>query len=144
MAESRATWSFIGIAIGALALLMVLIHFWAGPFVSQPTLEEVVAKKAVAIRNATISALKGEDAPRQQERGAIDLDRAIAIAAATLGGVAIVLGVVGFATKEPLRVAGGAVVLGAGAIAFQFAALAIGAIVVAILIAAVLSQLGFD
>ena len=49
----------------------------------------------------------------------------------------------GFAKHEPVRVAGGAAVLGAGAIAFQFAALAVGAIIVAILIAAVISQLDF-
>ena len=63
MAEGRATWSFAGIGIGGFALLLVIAHFWAGPFVPQPTLEEVVAEKAVSIRKATISALKGETSP---------------------------------------------------------------------------------
>ena len=58
------------------------------------------------------------------------------------GGLAIILGVVGFARKESVRAAGGAAVLGGIAMAFQFAVMALGAIVVAILIAAVISQIG--
>ena len=41
-----------------------------------------------------------------------------------------------------MRVAGGAAVLGGSAIAFQFAVVALGAVVLAILVAAVLSQIG--
>ena len=107
-------------------------------------MEQTVAEKAVAIREATIAALKGTEAESKSVRSDLDLDRALDIVGAVLGGVAIILGVLGYARKEPLRVAGGAVVLGAGAIAFQFAVLAVGAVIVAILIAAVLSQLGFS
>jgi hypothetical protein len=58
-----------------------------------------------------------------------------------MGGLAIILGVIGYATREPLRVAGGSVVLGGAAIAFQFAVLALGAIMLAIMVAAVLGQI---
>ncbi len=143
MATQRAKFSFAGIGLGAVALLLALAHFWAGPFSTQPTLENVVAEKAVAIRDATLSALKGKPPASSTARTGMNLDQALELATAMLGGLAIILGVFGYARKEPLRVAGGAAVLGGGALAFQFAALALGAIVVAILVAAVLSQLGF-
>ena len=74
----------------------------------------------------------------------IDLDRGLTIATGVLGGLAVILGVVSFAKRESIRVASGAAVLGGAAIAFQFAVLAIGAIFLAILIAAVISQIGIE
>ncbi len=50
----------------------------------------------------------------------------ISIATACLGSLAVIFGLFGYAKNEPLRVAGGAVVLGGSAIALQFAALAVG------------------
>jgi len=142
MDEASAKFGFTGIAIGAIALLLALVHFWAGPFSPQPSLEKTVAEKAVAIKAATLAALKGEEPETPVKRSSMDTDQILSLATAVLGGLAIILGVLGYARKEPLRVAGGAAVLGGSAIAFQFAVLALGAIVVAILIAAVLSQIG--
>jgi len=144
MEESASKIGFIGIAVGAAALLLVLVHFWAGPFSPQPTLESTVAEKAVAIRDATVAALKGEEVNEYASPSEMNLDKALDISGSVLGGIAVILGVLGFAKKESARVAGGAAVLGAGAIAFQFAALAVGAIIIAILIAAVISQLGLS
>lgn len=142
MEEQSSKFSFIGIAVGAVALLLAIVHFWAGPFSPQPTLEQTVAEKAVSIKEATIVALKGEDPAVPVKRSSMDMDHIASLATAVLGGLAVILGVVGYATKEPLRVAGGAAVLGSCAIAFQFAVLALGAIILAVLIAAVLSQIG--
>ena len=144
MEESRSTIGFIGIAVGATALLVAMIHFWAGPFSPQPSLERTVAEKAVAIKNATIAALKGEEIEETTAPRRIDLDQVVRIATSVLGGLAVILGVLSFAKREPLRVGGGAIFLGGVAIAFQFAVIALGAIVLAILIAAVISQLGID
>jgi hypothetical protein len=144
MAERRAPTGFIGIAIGAIALLAAIIHFWAGPISPQPAVEKTVAEKAVAIKNATIAALKGEKVEETAPERNIDLDQGLRIATSVLGGLAVILGVVSFAMREPLRVGGGAAFLGGAAIAFQFAVIALGAIVLAILIAAVLSQIGFE
>lgn len=143
MKNEVAKFGFTGIAFGAIALIVALVHFWAGPFSPQPTLEQTVAERAVSIRDSTIAALRGEEVSSAQEPTKVNLDRILELAVPILGGIAIILGVVGFALKEPLRVAGGAAFLGASGIAFQFAALALGAIVVAILVAAVISQLGF-
>jgi hypothetical protein len=68
----------------------------------------------------------------------------VRIASSVLGGLALILGVVSFAKREPLRVVGGAAFLGGAAIAFQFAVIALGAIVMAILVAAVRSQIGIE
>ena len=141
MTEQNSTISFIGIGLGSIALLLAIVHFWAGPFTPQPSLEQTVAEKAVSIKKATIAALKGEEAPEAQSRP-VDADQLLSIGTAVLGGLAIILGVVGYAKKEPLRVAGGAAVLGGSALAFQFAVIALGAIVLAILVGAVLSQIG--
>jgi hypothetical protein len=142
MDEPKSTLSFSGIGLGAIALLLAILHFWAGPFSPQPSIEQTVAEKAVSIKQATIAALKGEEAAPSTQSRPMDLDQVASIATATLGGLAIIFGVIGFAKKEPLRVAGGAAVLGGSAIAFQFAVMALGAIVLAILVAAVLSQIG--
>jgi len=40
MEESKSTLSFIGIGLGSIALLLAIVHFWAGPFSSQPSLEQ--------------------------------------------------------------------------------------------------------
>ena len=144
MKNDSSKLSFIGIGLGSIALLLALFHFYAGPFSPQPTLEDTIAEKAVAIRDATIAALKGEEKEKKTVMSEMNLDKGVQIATALLGGIAIILGVIGFAKKESIRVASGAAVLGGGAIAFQFLTVALGVIVVAILVAAVLSQIGID
>lgn len=145
MSDDRSTFGFIGIGAGSIALMLALLHFWAGPFSPQPTLEQVVADKAVSIRDATVAALRGESAPEPErvsrERNMDDVAR---IATAFLGGLAVILAVVGIARKEPVRVAGGAAVLGVGAIAFQFAVVALGVFVIVTLVSVVLGEIGFD
>lgn len=143
MSQNRPKIGTVGIAIGALALLLALFHFYAGPFSAQPDLEQTIAEKAVAIRDATVAALKGKEIPNKSWTSKWDADKLIDVITALFGGLAIVLGICGYARKESLRFAGGAAVLGAGAIAFQFAAIALGAIVFAIILAIVLSQLNF-
>lgn len=144
MESEKSTLSFIGIGVGAVALMLALVHFWAGPFTPQRTLEQSVAEKAVSIRDATLAALKGEVAPAPEPvKAGYDLDRIASIATASLGGLAVILAVIGIALKQPTRVAGGAAVLGASAIAFQFAIMALGMILVVLLVAGVLGELDF-
>lgn len=144
MAETNtARLSMLGITLGGAALLLAVIHFWAGPFSPQPSIERTVAETATAIRDATVAAMRGEEIADTTSSNEYDLDKGMEVLAAVLGGCAIILGAVGFAKGEPGRAAGGAAALGAGTIAFQFAVFALGAIVLVILIVAVLSQLGF-
>ncbi|MEE4659645.1 MAG: hypothetical protein V2J89_04200 [Halieaceae bacterium] len=147
MERKRPVISLIAISLGAAALMLAIVHFWAGPFSPQPKLETTVAEKAVAIRDATIAALKGEGSPAAEEvavKKNWDLDKAARLATGVFSGLAIILAVVSLAFHEPVRAAAGGVILGGAALAFQFAILAIGAIFVAMLIAAVLGEIGFD
>ena len=144
MAESKALLGSIGIAFGAAALLLALIHFYAGPFTPQPSIEELVAEKAVAIRDATIAALKGEESNSKLQQSEWDLDHLARMVTAVCGGIAVILAVIAFVRHESLRVSVGATVLGISALAFQFLTIALGAIILVILIAVVLQQIGID
>ncbi len=90
-----------------------------------------------------MAALKGEEIKKETWTSKWNADKFIDVVTALLGGIAIIIAVFAYIRKESLRVAGGAAVLGGGAIAFQFAALALGVIVVAIILSVVLSQLDF-
>ena len=63
---------------------------------------------------------------------------------AVSGALAVILAVVGFATKESVRVVVGALGLGIAGIGFQFLTVALGIIVVVVLVAAALSSLGLS
>ncbi len=142
MSKVSTKFGFTGIAIGSIALLLALVHFWAGPFSPQPTLETTVAEKAASIRNATIKALKGEEY-KESYKSNWDVDKVTNVSTAILGGIAFILSIIAFAKQEPTRVSSGAAILGVSAIAFQFIAMYAMALLVVLLIAAVLSSLGF-
>ncbi|XQF93732.1 hypothetical protein ACOBV9_08725 [Pseudoalteromonas espejiana] len=131
-----------GIIVGGLALMLALVHFWAGPFSPQPSLETVVAEKAASIRQATIDALKGKEVKSAPVQNNFNADKIANIVTAILGGLAFILAVISFSNHESKRAAGGAAALGVSAIAFQFIAMYAMALLVVILIAAVLSSLG--
>ena len=102
-----------------------------------------IAEKVVAIRDATVSALKGEVVETTAE-SSWNVDRAAQTAAAVFGGLAIIFSAVALFRREPTSGAVGAAMLGSAAIAFQFIGLALGVIVFCIVLAIVLSAIGFD
>ena len=136
------TFGMWGIAVGGVALILALVHFWAGPFAPQPSLESVVSEKAASIRKATIDALKGKPVEQSRVAAKYDADKIIQIVTALLGGIAFILAAISFSNHESKRTAGSAAALGLTAIAFQFIAMFAMALIVVILIAAVLSSLG--
>lgn len=140
----KSKFASIGLTAGSIGLLLALFTFWAGPFAPKQTVESVVAEKAAAIRDATVRALKGEDVEKTFIRRDWDIDNTLDIVTALLGGLALILGVVAYARSESKRMAGGAVALGASAIAFQFVAMYAMALLVVLLIASVLHSIGFD
>lgn len=131
-----------GIVFGGLALMLALVHFWGGPFSPQPTMETVVAEKAASLRQAAIDAFNGKSVVETTYKKKIDADSIINIVTAVLGGIALILGVVSFAQDEPIRVAGGAAILGVSAIAFQFIAMVVMIMLAILLIGVVLSSIG--
>ncbi|MBA4503297.1 hypothetical protein [Marinobacterium marinum] len=144
METKKSKYGMIGMAIGGLAFLLALVHFWAGPLSPKPTLETVVAEKVSSIRNAALDALKGKEPVRVQQAAHWDKDKMVEVATVFLGGVAFILGLIGYAVKESSRVTGGAAILGISAIAFQFLAMYAMALLVVLLIGLVLSSLNVD
>lgn len=144
MEKNKSIFGIIGIIIGSVALLLSLLHFWAGPFSPKPTLESVVAEKAASIRKAAIDALKGKEPVKKTFVSTWDADKVTDVITALLGGIAIILGIISFAKREQNRVAGGAAALGVSAIAFQFIAMYAMVLLVVLLICAVLSGFGIS
>ena len=140
---SRSTFGLVGLVVGVVAFGLALAHFWAGPFSPKPPREEVVAEKAVKIRDAVVAKLKGEEKAAPARAQAFDTDRVVTISTIVASFLAIVLAVVSYIRREDKRISGSAVALGGVALAVQYLAVAIGAIVLAILVAAVLSKLDF-
>jgi predicted lysophospholipase L1 biosynthesis ABC-type transport system permease subunit len=140
----RGHYGRIGIFFGVIALAITLIHFSVGSFSSQPPLEEVVAEKALKIQSAVKAALKREKTSISHPKRSFDTDKIVSLSTAMFGLTAIVLAVVSYLRREDTRAVVCAAGLGSGVIALQYFAVAIGAIVFAVLIAAVLSKFDLD
>jgi len=133
---------YIGIALGSIALLLALVSFWAGPISPQPTLETLVAEKAASIRSAALDALSGKEVVSETYKTQWTIDKVIDVIIPLLGGLAVILAVVSFTQKEPSRITGGAAALGLSAIAFQFIAMYVMAILFVFLVISVIGTLG--
>ena len=142
--KKPSPFGLVGVILGFVALGVALAHFWLGPIEPAPALEDLVADKAVKIKKAVEARLRGEVLDRNTVSASFDKDELIR--ATTIGAafIAIVFAVVSFIKREDLRVSGSAIGLASGAIAFEFAALALGVIVAAILIGVVLSVIGIS
>jgi hypothetical protein len=81
MSEKKPKVGTIGIVIGSVALLLALFHFYAGPFSPQPKLEQTIAEKAVAIRDATVAALRGEEIQKEPWTSKWDKDKLLVLVA---------------------------------------------------------------
>ncbi len=132
---------YIGFALGALSLLLVLTHFWSGPFAPQQRTGVTVGELAAEIRQSAVRKLKGEAPPKPVARP-WDIDRVLKVIAALLAGLALIAGAAGYVRREDWRPAAAGITLGAGAVAFQFFVWAILLIAGAIIVAAVVHNIG--
>ena len=134
----RLKFSTIGLALGALALLVAIGHFWLAAAAPRPAVEDRIADKVVAIRDATVGRLTGRE--REAPTPEWDSYRLVVTATSILGSLALVLAVVGFVQKEPRRACIGAAALGCAAVAFPFAVGALGAIIILLAVTALLGM----
>ena len=148
MTDSKPPVSVLGLSAvvsGAAALVVAVLHFWVGPISEPQPIEESLAEVAVSIRDAVTAELRGEEyESRRPFERTWDADRVVDVGTVGAGLLAILLAVVSFIRREDLRVSGSAAALGSGAVAFQFAAVALGVIVFAIIVAAILGALGIS
>ena len=116
--QSRAVWSGTGFFLGAGALLLAVIQFWAGPFAPQPETAVSLGELSAEVGKSMLRSWVGIDPP-PPEPLPWDIDRILQTVAAGLGALAIVLALVGFVRRENWRYAVGAAALGGSAILFQ-------------------------
>jgi hypothetical protein len=107
----------LGLLLGGMALVLALVHEYAGPF-AEPTLQSTISEAASELKQTAENVIEGKEAGPFS--GNWDIDRFIRLAIALGGGLAIVLGVMGFTKKESGRAAIGSLALGIAAIAFQY------------------------
>jgi len=132
--------STVGMIIGAAALLLGLVHFTLGPFSSSPPPADFEPEQSFTLGGLTLGISVSEEATPAETTS--NLDQIIGSVVMLLGGIAVILGVIGYARNDPFRVAGGAAFLGATAIALQLFIFALGVLIVAIVLAVIVSQLG--
>lgn len=139
-APSSPLAGFVGLALGAAALLIVLVHFWVGPLAPQQRVTVTVGEVAAEIRQAAVRKLKGLPQPKP-ESAPWTSDRILKLIAALLAGTAIIAGVVSLVRRETWRPAVGGIALGAGAIAFQVFTWAILVVAGALILVAIIQNI---
>lgn len=141
LANTRPWAGTTGLVIGAIALVLVMVHFWGGPFEPQPTIGQVIGETAADIRISAVRALKGEPQPAPQAQ-TWGIDRTLQTAGPVLAAAAIVCGILGFILRENRRVVVGAAGLGALALGFQVFTWTVLMIAGVILLIGIMSNLG--
>ena len=133
-----------GAALGFLALVVGLLHFFVGPIEPAPTIEQVVHEKITSVRDAVVSGLKGEALAPADEPARRGADDYLRIGVVIAGAVALALGLLAAALGQERQLAGMAATLGASAMLVQFAILLVGALVLALIIGALIVNLDLD
>ena len=131
--------------LGAVALILVIVHFFAGPFAPQQDVSISVGEIAAEMREAAKRAVTGAPQPEPQAQP-WDIDRVLEAGAGSIASLALILGLASLALRERRMPAAAGLVLGAGAIAFQMftwmVMLLIGALILAAIMANISEILG--
>ena len=136
----RPITGYVGLAAGAMALLLVLVPFWAGPFAPRQDITVSVGTIAAKIRLSAKRALKGEP-PTKPVATSWTIDRILKVIAAVLAAAAVVLGLTGWARGEPWRPAAAGIGVATAAIAFQFFAWAVMVVLGVLLLIAIIQNI---
>ncbi|WP_420585693.1 hypothetical protein [Ruegeria sp.] len=136
---ARPVFGWTGFSLASMALFAALFVFWAGPFAPQQTTGVSLGELAVEIGKSTLRSAAGLDQP-DPVAPVRDLDDFLQIGVAMLGGLAIVVSVTGILRHEKRRPAIAGVMIGVGAILFQFFAFAFFAMLGVLVIMALLNS----
>lgn len=140
-AQPKAIAGAVSFLAGALALIMVLAHFWNGPIAPQQRPGVTVGEIAADIRQSAIRKLKGQPPPAPVAEP-WTIDKTLKLIAALLAGTALVAGAASYVRKERLRAAVAGSLLGVSAITFQLFTWTILVIAGAIIIYAIIHNIG--
>lgn len=114
--EPRLGW--IGFMLGAVALILTIAVFWAGPFAPQQSVGVTLGELAADIARSAARSVAGQAQPEPvvQPR---TIDDWLDLGVGVLAGLAIVTGVAAFLRRESRRVATSGIALGGLAVGFQ-------------------------
>jgi len=140
LTHPRPIAGYLGFAVGAVALLLVLMHFWGGPFAPQQGASVSIGEFAAEIRQAATRTITGASQPAP-ESTPWDIDRGLKLVTALLAGIAVILGAAGIVRRENRRPAIAAIALGGVAVVFQFFVWMALLLVGALLIYAIISNI---
>lgn len=135
-----ATFGWIGFAVGAVALVLTLVTFWAGPFAPQHSAGVTLGELAADIAKAAARSVAGQEQPAPVVAPRT-IDDYLEIAVSVLSGLAILIGVAAFVRHEQKRAAMSGIALGGLAMAVQFFAWTVGMIVGGIVLVGVMYAL---
>jgi len=113
-----ATIGWLGFAMGAAALILTLVVFWAGPFAPQQTAGVSIGELAADIAKSAARSVAGQPQPAPVAPPRT-IDDYLEIGVGVLAGLAIVLGVAAFVRHEHKRAALSGIALGGLAIGVQ-------------------------
>lgn len=136
----RAVLGWLGFALGAAALILTLVIFWAGPFAPQQSAGVSLGELAADIAKSAVRSVAGQPQP-EPVAPVRDLDDYLQIAVGALAGLAIVLGVAALIRDEHRRAAVSGIALGGLAVVFQFFAWTVMLIAGGLIIAALIYTL---
>lgn len=136
----RSILGWSGFAMGAVALLLTLVVFWAGPFAPQQTTGVSLGELAADIAQSAARSVVGEPQP-EPVSPTRDLDDYLQILVGVVAGVAIVLGVAALVRHEHKRAAVSGIALRGLAIGVQLFAYTIMMIACVIVVSAVVYAL---
>jgi hypothetical protein len=134
-----------GTILGLIAFGVGLIHFTFGPVKEPEPIESFVAETTVKLKDAISATIKGEEySPPAAVQDSLDIDELLFKGVMVVGFIALALGALGFTLNEEWRPNGVAFLLGGAAITLQLSIAFVGAILLFLLIAAIISSLGLD
>ncbi len=97
----RNKWSSVGMLLGAIAFMLVAVHFTFGPFQYRPSIEQVVAEQVAAVKKGVLAGLKGENVQSSTPKASkMDINGLLTITDVVLAAIALLLAAFGGMRKE--------------------------------------------
>lgn len=136
-AMTPSPYGWAGFLTGALALMLTIIVFWAGPLAPQQPVGETLGEIAADIAASAARSVAGQPAPPPEVQPRT-IDDWLAVGVGVLAGLAVIIGLASFLRREQRRVAVSGIALGGVAVGFQLFAWTVmmiaGAVVLASLV----------
>ncbi|URO01488.1 hypothetical protein NB069_11270 [Leclercia adecarboxylata] len=138
---SQNKFSSLGMLLGAIALVLGIVHFSLGPFSSPPpTLQSAIANQVNAVKKGITAGLKGEQ-PEVAENKRVNIDKILHNGGIALAVVALGLAFIGGMRKENRWGIVGALVFAGGTLMFHAALFGIGIVCAILLLFLIISFL---